>query len=254
MKKPICKLLARMAKDGDIESVAEILEELIDPEPAGAEAPAEPVAVAVASADPAPAVVEEDPVPEVQVSDDEPIAQILQKLDQLIALLTPAAPAVDEDPANLPEELSEVIEETLEAIAAEEGETPEEVGASPEEVAAIVEEVLDPEASSVIDPEGGDDCDSPEKASDREAFRARLKDARPALMRLSPKERREACYDIAAQTAGFRPAARAAGKKPAAPAEASGYDAIAARTRAATPDSRDLGRRIMEKRNPNYMK
>ena len=32
MNKPICKLLARMAKDGDVESVAEIIEELMTAE------------------------------------------------------------------------------------------------------------------------------------------------------------------------------------------------------------------------------
>ena len=41
MKKSLSKVLARMAKDGDIETVAEIIEEMIDPaETEGETAPA----------------------------------------------------------------------------------------------------------------------------------------------------------------------------------------------------------------------
>ena len=37
MKKSLSKILARMAKDGDIETVAEIIEEMIEPEAAAEE-------------------------------------------------------------------------------------------------------------------------------------------------------------------------------------------------------------------------
>ena len=38
MKKSLSKILARMARDGDVETVAEIIEEMIEPESAEAEA------------------------------------------------------------------------------------------------------------------------------------------------------------------------------------------------------------------------
>ena len=52
MKKSLSKILARMAKDGDIETVSEIIEEMLDPE--------EPLADEC----------EEDPKPEVSASSD----------------------------------------------------------------------------------------------------------------------------------------------------------------------------------------
>ena len=250
MKKPIYKLLARMAKDGDIESVAEIIEELIDPEPAGAEAPAEPVAVAVASADPDP-VVAEEPEPEVQTSDDEPLGLILQKLDQLISLLTPAAPAADEGAGEIGEEISEIIEETVEAVAGKAGDPIEE------EAAELVEEILDPEASVVITPGGEEDsdCDTPEKANDAEIVRSALRIGSPALRKLPPKERRPAARDMAVQALREKCAARRGTRKAAASADGSAYAALAApRRAAAAEDPRELGRRIMAKRNPHYQK
>ena len=249
MKKPIYKLLARMAKDGDIESVAEIIEELIDPEPAGAEAPAEPVAVAVASADPDP-VVAETPEPEVQTSDDEPLGLILQKLDQLISLLTPAAPAADEGGGELAEEISEIIEETVEAVTAKPDDPIEE------EAVELVEEILDPEASVVITPEGEEDsdCDTPEKANDAEIVRNALRIGSPALRKLPPKERRPTARDMAVQALREKHARRGI-RKAAASADGSAYAALAApRRAAAAEDPRELGRRIMAKRNPHYQK
>ena len=61
MKKSLSKILARMAKDGDIETVAEIIEEMIEPE--AAETPAEAVAGEVAEAA---AEVAEDPAAVVE--------------------------------------------------------------------------------------------------------------------------------------------------------------------------------------------
>ena len=59
MKKSLSKILARMAKDGDIETVAEIIEEMIEPE--ATETPAEAVAEAVAEVAPVVAAAAEEP-------------------------------------------------------------------------------------------------------------------------------------------------------------------------------------------------
>jgi hypothetical protein len=59
MKKSLSKILARMAKDGDIETVAEIIEEMIEPE--STETSAEAVAEAVAEVAPVVAAAAEEP-------------------------------------------------------------------------------------------------------------------------------------------------------------------------------------------------
>ena len=85
MKKSLSKVLARMAKDGDTETVAEIIEEMIaeNPGETGAE---EPVTVEV-------------PENREITIDEETLSGLLQRLDQLISLLTaglaPAEPAAD---------------------------------------------------------------------------------------------------------------------------------------------------------------
>ena len=103
MKKSLTKLLARMAKDGDVEAVAEFIEEMIEGEPetkaeAAAEA-VEEVTEAVAGAV-AGAIAPEGT--EVTV-DEDTISGIIERLDRLIELLTPAPAAADEDPED-PEE------------------------------------------------------------------------------------------------------------------------------------------------------
>ena len=60
MKKSLSKILARMARDGDIETVAGIIEEMIEPE-AAAEETAEEVAEAVEEVAEEPAAVVETP-------------------------------------------------------------------------------------------------------------------------------------------------------------------------------------------------
>ena len=129
MKKSLLKKLTRMARDGDpeaVEALAEAVEEIV-------EAPsAEEVTVIAAAAEPeTEPAVEVAPAEEgVTVSvDNDTLTAILERLDQLIALLTPAAG--DEDPAEaaaapapeeIPEELSEVVEEVLENVEETAGE------------------------------------------------------------------------------------------------------------------------------------
>ena len=98
MKKSLSRILARMAKDGDIETVAEIIEEMIEPETA--ETPIETLAETVAEIAPAVAAAEPEAViqtPEATIVVDEAtLGDIISRLDQIISLLSPAA--TDEDP------------------------------------------------------------------------------------------------------------------------------------------------------------
>lgn len=176
--------------------------------------------------------------------DEESLAGILQRLDQLIALLTPAAPAGDEEPeaAEAAEEVAEVVEEVLEAVQAEAGEpdSGEPVSAE-EEVAQVVEAILEPAVSTVIEEQGDETCDpeDPENPGNvgSDALRAALMAVRPALAKMTPAQRKKAGRDIAARLPRRSP---------------NGKDSIYA-SRTGRPSSyADLGKRIMEKRNPHF--
>ena len=251
MKKSLSKILARMAKDGDIETVAEIIEEMIEPE-AAAEAVAEETAEAVAEVAEDPAAVVETPEGTTVVVDESTLADIVSRLDKLIELLTPA-PAADEDP--VAEEVAEVIEEALEAAEAEAAEEPAaeilSEGIRPEEVAEIVGEILDPAETGTRDPLL-DECGEEEQEvlTTGDALRAALTAVRPALAKMPRKQRRRVCADIAARMkrGGRKPAGRRA-------ADAGVYAALSAMRRsAARPDEKELGRRIMASRNINCRK
>ena len=251
MKKPLSKILARMAKDGDVESVAEFIEELIGEQPetpaeAAAEAAAEAVEEVVETAAPAAEETVTVEVPENHeiTIDEESLAGILQRLDQLIALLTPAAPAGDEEPLSnagstgaCAEEVAEVVEEVLEAVQAEEGEP---VSAE-EEVAQVVEAILEPAVSTVIEEQGDETCDpeDPENPGNvgSDALRAALMAVRPALAKMTPAQRKKAGRDIAARLPRRSP---------------NGKDSIYASRTGGSSSYADLGKRIMEKRNPHF--
>ena len=245
MKKSLSKILARMAKDGDIETVAEIIEEMIEPEApaeAVAEEAAEEVAEAVAEVAEEPAAVVETPEGATIVVDEDTLGEVISRLDQIIALLTPAAQ--DEDPA---EEIAEAVEEAIEAVTAEEAE--EEVllpeVTTPEEISEMVQEILDP-VSEVIEAEE-DECEEPEPEvlSTGDALRAALRAVGPALAKMPRKQRQRVCADIAA---------RLNGKTGRKGADAGIYAALAAARRKPAADPKDLGRRIMEKRSANRAK
>ena len=242
MKKSLSKILARMAKDGDIETVAEIIEEMIEPEApaeAVAEEAAEEVAEAVAEVAEEPAAVVETPEGATIVVDEATLGEVISRLDQIIALLTPAA--TDENPA---EEIAEAVEEAIEAVAAEEAE--EEVllpeVTTPEEISEMVQEILDP-VSEVIGAEEAE-CEEPEPEvlSTGDALRAALRAVGPALAKMPRKQRQRVCADIAARLNGK------GGRKGA---DAGIYAALAAARRKPAADPKDLGRRIMEKRSAN---
>ena len=270
MKKSLSKILARMAKDGDIETVAEIIEEMIEPgeDPATASggnlAESEVIrneqapqcgAATIENAESAmvaedPAAVVETPEGATIVVDEATLGEVISRLDQIISLLQPAA--ADEDPA---EEVAEVIEEAVEAAvaAAEEPVLPEGLSEAiqPEDVAEIVEEILDPVGgevvSEVLDPLA-DECGEEEQEvlSTGDALRTALRAVRPALARMPKKQRARVCADIAARL-----------KKPSGRrgADAGVYAALAtARRKPSRGNPADLGKRIMANRNINCRK
>ena len=245
MKKSLSKILARMAKDGDIETVAEIIEVMIEPE--ATETPAEAVAEAVAEVAPVVAAAAEEPeavieTPETTIVVDEAtLGEVISRLDQIISLLQPAA--TDDDPVG---EIAEAVEEALEAvIAAEDPVTDEDLteGTTPEEVAGIIEEIMEP-ISEVLDP-AADECGEEEQEvlSTGDALRTALRAVRPALARMPKKQRARVCADIAARL-----------KKPSGHrgADAGVYAALAAaRRKPPRRNAADLGKRIMANRNIN---
>lgn len=242
MKKSLIKKLTQMARDGDpeaIEALAEAVEELTE-SPSPAEN-ASPAAVVVMEETPAPA---EAPAEAAETTDS--FSEILSRLDQLIALLSPV-PAADDspvsDPAASPEETLEAsLEQAMNEVIGASGETgsPEAPGApefSPESVAEIVEEMLEPDVSSVLEPKDENpDRDDPLAAGD--ALRAALKAIRPALKRMSRRERTLVCRDIAR------------GLKKTGVADT--YAALSAAGSRPSVNAADLGRKIMAARNPNY--
>lgn len=239
MKKSLAKILARMAKDGDVEEVAEIIEEIMEPETATpAETVAEAVAEAVAPVAAAteavadPSAVIETPEGATVTVDEATLEELNSKLDQILALLKPAT--TDEDP--IVEEVAEAIEEVLEV--AEEPEAPAGTMAEEttvEEIAELVEGIVDPVVDECGEEEG-------EVLTSGDALRTALKAVHPQLKKMSKKQRQKACADIAAR---LRKSRKTSGKD--------AYAALASMKRK-TADPKDLGRRIMESRNPHCKK
>ena len=225
MKRSLSKVLARMAKDGDIETVAGFIEEMIDPAGAAAELPEAP--------EEAPEQPAEEPETQNVIIDEDGLAGILERLDRIISLLEPSAADGD------------VVEEVTGAI----GEALEEAAAGAEdplagEVSAVMEEILDPVASVILESEeNGEEGELPETLETGDALRAALAAVRPVLARMPRKMRRRMAGDIAARLR------RSEGRRTA---DADVYAALASARRRTAPASAELGRRIMEKRNANY--
>ena len=254
MKKGLGKILARMAKDGDVETVAEFIEEMIGEgtEESAAAAQNEVAGEGFAGENAAQPVVVEAPAAKEVVIDEDTVGGILERLDKLIALLS-AVPAGDEEPENAlnagstgagAEEIAEIIEEVVEEAAeATEGNRPEDAdGNAMEEVAEIVEAILEPDVSTTLEEntEGDEVVEETEEEICNDALRAALRKAGPVLARMTRKERRQAAADIAAEMKNGR---RKGVKR--------GRDGAAGR-RAGHP--MDLGKRIMAARNANYHK
>ena len=231
MKKSLSKVLARMAKDGDIETVAEIIEEMIDPAETESETAPEAgestVVVEAPAEEPA-----EEPQEETKniIIDEGGLTGVLERLDRIIALLEAGGmnSAADED-------AEEAVSEALEQAALE-TEDP-----ATEEIAAVMEEILDPVASVILEEE--EENPLPETLQTGDALRAALTAVKPVLARMPGGMRKKVAGDIAARL-------RRAGDNRA---EKSGvYAALASAQRRTAPVSADLGRRIMEKRNASY--
>ncbi len=264
-KKNLTRVLARMAKDGDAETVAEVIGEIIgeslNENPAGETE--EKVTVEV-------------PENREITIDEEGLAGLLQRLDRLIALLaagkTLTAPAGDEEaesPAggtqealqqavqeslqeNLQETVQEAVQETmqevvqgtLEQAAAEAG-----LETTAEQISEMAEAILGPEsagetespykASVTLEEGPGEDCGT-DPAAAKDALRAALMTFRPVLRKMSPAERRKACADIAANLRRVRRAG-----------DGRVYAALAS-ARGKSRDLSGLGKTIMAARNANY--
>lgn len=258
MKKSLYKKLVKMARDGDPEAIAavqEIAEEILEAEVASdpavvvapvVETPAAPAAPAAAPAAEAPVAVvvetgsEETPA----ATDEEPtLAAIIERLDQLIALLTPAAPAADEDPVDDPvAEIVEAITGAVEEAATGESTPEEATQEAVAEIAQVVEETVEAN-SETIEPEEGilDACEEESpvvQQATADALRAVLGAVRPALTKLNKKQRQRVSADIAARLSKKSSGAYAkiAGARDGKPAK---------------KDYSDLGKRIMEKRSAN---
>ena len=225
MNKPLANLLARIARDGDPATVAEFIEEMIA-ENTQAAAPAQPEAAettAPASApEPAPEATVTLEVPEQRqiTVDEDQLSGILERLDKLIALLTPPEPVADNDPA---EEIAEVVEEVLES--AEGAETLDETGHA--EPSGTLEEEKNPD-------------ETPDPLATKDTLRAVLRAVSPALAGMTPAQRRRVCGDIAANLG-----------KPRRAGDARVYAGLAA-ARGTGRDLSSLGQRIMASRNPCY--
>ena len=234
MKKSLSKVLARMAKDGDIETVAEIIEEMIGPAETEGEAAPEAGESTAAAENPA-AESAEEPQPEETkniIIDEDGLAGVLERLDRIIALLETAgmSSAADED-------AEEAVSEALEQAALETGDP------ATEEIAAVMEEILDPVASVILEQEEEAENALPETLQTGDALRAALTAVKPVLARMPGRMRKKVAGDIAARL-------RRTGDNRA---ESSGvYAALASAQRRTAPVSAELGRRIMEKRNASY--
>ena len=262
MKKSLTKLLARMARDGDAETVAEFIEEMIEGESeTKAEAAAEAVEeVAEAAAGAVAEAVSEGGNGSTNpgcAADEETLGGILERLDRLIELLT-LAPGADEEPEEAEseegseiseEEMAEVVEEVIEAVSGEgSGEAlSEEISgeSAVEEVAEIIEAILEPDVSVTLEEssEGDEDPDNPEDICSNDMLRHALANSAVKFRKMSPRQRRKAAADIAAQV-----------RKKRRKGANSGYDLML--NRRPQKDSRSvynaLGKRIMAARNANY--
>ena len=248
MKKSLLKKLTRMARDGDpeaVEALAEAVEQIIENPSAN---PAAETVVIAAETGESPAAVlsapEEESAEPTLTADSDLFPAILERLDRLIALLTPAGPAAsaaDDDPGPLPEELAEAVEEAVEAA---ETANPAPADHMAEEIAAIMEEVVtneaDPAVSTVLEPEeeeSDEDCTRSLEIGD--ALRAAIRAIHPVLKRMSRRDRARVCADIAANLKHRGNDSRA-------------YAALAAAGARHPANPADLGKKIMSSRNPNF--
>ena len=224
MNKSLCKALARMAKDGDVETVAEIIGEMIDP----AE-PEQPETAPVTAEEPEEQPAETGETKNI-IIDGDGLAGLLDRLDRIIELLAPAA--ADED---IDREVGEFIMQALEAEEAEENARSGELTAA--------EEQPEPDESLLQYP-GEEETISRilEEQRAGDAVRVALKAVFPVLKTLPQKKQERRMERI---TARVIDSARRVSDGRGTHNMVTQTDGMAA------PESAyaELGRRIMEKRN-----
>jgi len=234
MKKSLSKALARIARDGDIETVAEIIEEMIDPgtapetettEAAGSSETAGTAAVESAEG----SVVVETPSGTSVAVDESSLEEVLSRLDRIVTLLEAFGPERSGSDAG--------EGETEEACPREAEDDPLESG-----IAEAMEEILDPVMSAVLEEETGEPL--PETLKTGDAVRAALSAIRPVLAAMPERQRRRVSADMAGRLR------RSLDRRPDSDPDI--YAALASAGRRTADVSADLGRRIMEKRNANY--
>jgi len=234
MNKSLSKVLARLAKDGDTDTVAEIIGEMME----SAEPEALPELPAQESAPEAGEETAEAPLAEnaenVIAVDSESLAAILERLDRIIRVLEPSI--ADEGAER---EIAGLLGEMAEAVAR--GESDPVAG----EVTAALEEILDPADPLFPDPAEDEENGLPEVLQTADALRAAVSAVRPVLAKMSRKQRCRVAGDVASRLR------RMNGRRTA---DADVYAALASAGRRTAPASAELGRRIMEKRNAAYMK
>ncbi|QTE74023.1 DUF2213 domain-containing protein [Clostridiales bacterium FE2010] len=242
MKKSLSRILARMAKDGDIETVAEIIEEMLDPETAVEAADAEVMETVE------PEEKQEAETPAVTLAvDADTLGKVMSRLDQIITLLTPAADAAVS--GKDAEETADPAEEAVDAVTAGDESGKEE---ETEETAAGEESEEEPVTVETEEDEDPDLLEDDESSCEQEVIpaqdvlRTALRAIGPAIAGLPKKEQRRICEDVAARL-HVQPG-RIAGDDGIYAAIASG------RTKDPAANAADLGKRIMAKRNPNYRK
>ena len=224
MNKSLCKALARMAKDGDVETVAEIIGEMIDPA-----APEQPETAPVTAEEPEEQPAETGETKNI-IIDGDGLAGLLDRLDRIIELLAPAA--ADED---IDREVGEFILQALEAEEAEENARSGELTAAeeqPEPDEPLLQYPGEEETISRILEE--------QRAGD--AVRVALKAVFPVLKTLPQKKQERMMERI---TARVIDSARRVSDGRGTHNMVTQTDGMAA------PESAyaELGRRIMEKRN-----
>ena len=105
----------------------------------------------------------------------------------------------------------------------------------------MVENILATEISTTLEEDEEEECETPEEAATQDALRAALTAVRPALSRMTRKQRQQVCADIAGRLYSKRKGS-----------DRNTYAALSRASRRRPAHPMDLGKRIMAARNANY--
>ena len=247
----LAKMLAKFAVDADPEDLEEAVDAIED----------------ITTEEPAPAAPPAPPAPPVEEETTDEGGDMIQTiLARLDALEQKVGGAADEEPeeldplARLEKDLDEIeaqqapaeVTETEEEVIApdEDPEEPESRFVDPEAINQMDEDPTEPENIDLPPMEedcGGKDCGGKDKSA-CDAARVALNAIKPVIAALPPSQRKKAADAAVAQIR------KASGLD--AKAKKNGY--VALKRRKASDTARenvaDIGKSIMAKRNPHYMK